>query len=65
MSNESLREKIVLKNKQIPWMRSIEFLKMIINSCFQLIIVRVLLKDKNTELNYTTGKIEIHFHNSL
>lgn len=34
------------------------------NSCFQLVIVRVLLKDKNAELNYTTGK-KIHFHNSL
>lgn len=56
MSNESLRGKIVLKNKQIPWMRSIELKKMIINSRFQLIIVRVLLKDKNAELNYPTGK---------
>ena len=37
---------------------------MIINLYFQL-IVRVLLKDKNAELNYTTGKREIHFHNSF
>lgn len=27
MSNESLGGEIVLKSKQIPWMRSIEFLK--------------------------------------
>ena len=27
MSNESLRGKIVLKNKQTPWMRSIRILK--------------------------------------
>ena len=27
MSNESLRGKIVLKNKQIPWVRSIRILK--------------------------------------
>lgn len=46
-------------------MKSTEFSKLLINSCFQLIIVRVLLKDKNTELNYTTGEREIHFHNSL
>lgn len=39
--------------------------KKIINSYFQLIIVEVLLKDKNTELNYTTGDREIYFHNSL
>lgn len=29
---------------------------MIINSCFQLIVANVLLKDKNNELNYIIGK---------
>lgn len=46
-------------------MRFIELKKKIINSYFQPIIVEVLLKVKNTELNYTTGDREIHFRNSL
>lgn len=55
-----------MKGKEIPWVGATELRKKkAINSCFQLVIVRFLLKAKNTELNHPSGEREMHFHYSL